>query len=126
MFRRGDDAQPAVGFCPELAPLLLTVGLAATRPRTDEKGMRLVEVLPEALDRSLPIARNLPLDMTSRERATAQSCFANALVTAASFRNDPDLYQMAAQTYQEAWPTCPWKTRPRNGRSTRRTWAWCC
>ena len=91
-----------VGFGPELAPLLLTVGLAATRPRTDEKGMRLVEVLPEALDRSLPIARNLPLDMTSRERATAQSCFANALVTAASFRNDPDLYQMAAQTYQEA------------------------
>lgn len=91
-----------VGFGPELTPLLLPVSLAATRPRTDAKGLRLVEVLPQALDMAMPIARNLPLDMTSGERAAVQSCFANALVTAAAFRNDPDLYQMAAQTYQEA------------------------
>ena len=91
-----------VGFGPELSPLLLTVSLAATRPRTDAKSQRLIEVLPLALDTALPIARNPPLDMTSRERAAVQSCFANALGTAAAFGNNPDLYQMAAQTYQEA------------------------
>lgn len=91
-----------VGFGAELSPLLLTVSLSATRPRTEAKSLRLVEVMPTALDMAMPIARNLPLDMTSKERAAAQSCFANALVTAASFGKDPDLYQMAAQTYQEA------------------------
>ena len=91
-----------VGFGAELSPLLLTVSLAATRPRTDAKSRRLIEVLPRALDTAMPIVRNPPLDMTSGERAAVQSCFANALVTAAAFRNNPDLYQMAAQTYQEA------------------------
>ena len=91
-----------VGFGSELSPLLLAVSLAATRPRTDAKSLRLVEVLPQALDTAMPIARNPPLDMTSGERAAVQSCFANALVTAAVFGNNPDLYQLAAQTYQES------------------------
>ncbi len=91
-----------VDFGPEYAPILLAVSLAATVPRSEEKRRRLIEGISNALSAAMPAVKALPVDLTTRERAAIQVCFANAMTTLAGVRGGTDLLHSAAQTYQKA------------------------
>lgn len=94
-----------VGFGGEFETLFLAVALAATRARTQAKALRIRTVLPGAVNDIIPSVRNLPPDLTERERASINMCFGNAIAAAATLWGSADLYQVAAQTYQMALST---------------------
>jgi tetratricopeptide (TPR) repeat protein len=91
-----------VDFEPELAELLLAVALAATTAADDGKRVRLGQALSETLYAAMPAVQNLPQDLTTRERASIQMCYGNAIATLAHQRGTAELYQVAVQTYRAA------------------------
>ena len=91
-----------VGFGPEFGHVLLATALSALAPDTLGKSLRLREILPKALEGALPAVQDLPLDLTSRERAAVRACFGNVASTAAVQQGSLDLYQVAAQSYRAA------------------------
>jgi CRP-like cAMP-binding protein/tetratricopeptide (TPR) repeat protein len=91
-----------VDFEPELAELLLAVALAATGAAEESKRVRLGQALSEALYAAMPAVQNLPQDLTTRERASIQMCYGNAIATLAHQRGTAELYQVAVQTYRAA------------------------
>lgn len=91
-----------VEFPPEFGNVLAAVALAATIPANDEKTAALTQLLPEALEGAMPLVKDLPPELVSRERAAIQLCFGNALATVAVRGNSAELYQVAAQTYRSA------------------------
>ena len=91
-----------VDFEPELAELLLAVALAATTAGDDGKRVRLGQALSETLYAAMPAVQSLPQDLTTRERASIQMCYGNAIATLAHQRGTAELYQVAVQTYRAA------------------------
>ncbi len=91
-----------VDFEPELAELLLAVALAVTTSQDDGKRVRLGQALSETLYAAMPAVQNLPQDLTTRERASIEMCYGNAVATLAFQRGTADLYQVAVQTYRAA------------------------
>lgn len=91
-----------VDFEPELAELLLAVALAATTPGDEGKRVRLGQALSETLYAAMPAVQNLPQDLTTRERASIQMCYGNAIATLACQRGTVELFQVAVQTYRAA------------------------
>lgn len=91
-----------VDFEPELAELLLAVALAATGAAEESKRVRLGQALSETLYAAMPAVQNLPQDLTTRERASIQMCYGNAIATLAYQRGTAELYQVAVQTYRAA------------------------
>ncbi|NQU56380.1 MAG: Crp/Fnr family transcriptional regulator [Rhodospirillales bacterium] len=91
-----------VDFEPELAELLLAVALAATTTHEESKRVRLGQALSETLYAAMPAVQNLPQDLTTRERASIQMCYGNAIATLAYQRGTAELYQVAVQTYRAA------------------------
>lgn len=91
-----------VDFGPELAELLLAVTLAATVALEEGKRVRLGQALSETLYAAMPAVQNLPQDLTTRERASIEMCYGNAVATLAYQRGTADLYQVAVQTYRAA------------------------
>ena len=91
-----------VGFGPEFVPVLLATALSALAPETLGKSLRLRDIMPKALEAALPAVQDLPLDLTSRERAAVRACFGNVASTVAVQQGSIELYQMAAQSYRAA------------------------
>ncbi|MHA1598152.1 MAG: cyclic nucleotide-binding domain-containing protein [Alphaproteobacteria bacterium] len=91
-----------VNFGPDLAELLLAVTLAATASNNEDKTLKITQSLSEALYAAMPAVQSLPHDLTTRERATIQMCYGNAVATMAAQRGTADLYQVAAQTFRAA------------------------
>lgn len=91
-----------VDFEPQWADLLLAVALSATSVRDRNKSMVLGQGISEALYAAMPAVQNLPQDLTTRERASIQMCYGNAVATLAYNRGTTDLYQVAVQTFRAA------------------------
>jgi tetratricopeptide (TPR) repeat protein len=91
-----------VDFEPELAELLLAVALSVTTSKDEGKRVRLGQALSETLYAAMPAVQNLPQDLTTRERASIQMCYGNAVATLAFQRGTADLYHVAVQTYRAA------------------------
>ena len=91
-----------VDFEHELAELLLAVALSVTTFKDEGKRMRLGQALSETLYAAMPAVQSLPQDLTSRERASIQMCYGNAVATLAFLRGTTDLYHVAVQTYRAA------------------------
>jgi CRP-like cAMP-binding protein/tetratricopeptide (TPR) repeat protein len=91
-----------VDFEYELAELLLAVALSVTSFKDEGKRMRLGQALSETLYAAMPAVQSLPQDLSSRERASIQMCYGNAVATLAFQRGTTDLYHVAAQTYRAA------------------------
>jgi len=91
-----------VGFGPEFAALLLAVSLAATTPKDETKSRGLALLQEETLAAAIPVVKNLPRDLTTRERAAIHMCLGNAMARESARLGSSDLYQMAAQTYRKA------------------------
>jgi tetratricopeptide (TPR) repeat protein len=91
-----------VDFEHELAELLLAVALSVTSFKDEGKRMRLGQSLSETLYAAMPAVQSLPQDLTSRERASIQMCYGNAVATLAFQRGTTDLYHVAVQTYRAA------------------------
>lgn len=91
-----------VDYGQDLAELLLSVALAATASKDEDKRMNISQSLSEALYAAMPAVQSLPHDLTTRERASIQMCYGNAVATMAAQRGTADLYQVAAHTYRAA------------------------
>lgn len=94
-----------VDFDEALADLLFAISLAAMTPKTKNKALALGEVSPTATENAMGHLQNLPAGITSRERASIQLCFGNALAYLAAQRGNPELHQLAIALYQTALPT---------------------
>lgn len=91
-----------VDFEPELAELLLSVALSVMSAIDDGKRVRIGQALSETLYAAMPAVQNLPHDLTTRERASIEMCYGNAVATLAFQRGTADLYHVAVQTYLAA------------------------
>ena len=91
-----------VNFEYELAELLLAVALSVASFKDGSKQMRLGQSLSETLYAAMPAVQSLPQDLSSRERASIQMCYGNAIATLAFHRGTTDLFQVAVQTYRAA------------------------
>lgn len=91
-----------VEFEPELAELLLAVALAYMGSTDDGKRVRIGQALSETLYAAMPAVQSLPVDLTTRERASIEMCYGNAVATLAFQRGTAELYQVAVQTYRAA------------------------
>ena len=94
-----------VDFDANLADLLLAISLAAISPKTDGKALTLNEALPAAIETAMGHLQNLPAGITSRERASVQLCFGNAIAGVAAQQNNHEFHQLAVSLYQNALTT---------------------
>jgi tetratricopeptide (TPR) repeat protein len=85
---------------------LHAVLLAAATPRTEAKALGVRRALLGAVEGASMALKNLPLDLTSRERASLYVCFGNAASLAAHCHGQHpqagELLQLSAQAYQRA------------------------
>jgi CRP-like cAMP-binding protein/tetratricopeptide (TPR) repeat protein len=93
-----------VNFGPEFLPLLIAVSFGTMPPKGDDDGKEITQrsVLEATLYDAFPVIKNLPPDVTTKERASIQMCFGNAAFRMARQNGLIDLFQIAAQSYQEA------------------------
>ncbi len=89
-----------VKFGPEFADLLRVVTLSAALPRSDSKKQKRQHALVEALGSAAAALDMAPPDMSMRERASIQMCFANALSTASRPGYNADLLARALERYR--------------------------
>ncbi len=89
-----------LNFTPEIAQLLLGIGLANIHLVDDEDREAMIrDALPNALTAATTALNNLPPDMTTKERVRIQLCFANLTSIVASEFNKSDLIDVAMDGY---------------------------
>jgi len=91
-----------VDFAPDLDDLFYTIILAATIPATEGKLITLRETLPPALEVALPLFHQLPSDLTTREKASVQACFANVMLRTGALPGGIDPHDEAVVAYRTA------------------------
>ncbi len=112
-------AFPETAFLPltggnkeESFALLLAVILAAAHHQVGGKAATVEVLLPVAAEAAKPLARRLPLELTTLERANLLFCLANALTTAAGRANEGTFLTDAAEIYRQALEMLPCEESP--------------
>jgi CRP-like cAMP-binding protein len=91
-----------VDFAPEFDDLLYAIVLAATVPTSEGKAMTLRECLPKALETAFPVYRQLPSDLTTREKASVDACIANVILRTGALPGGGDPQNEAIVAYRSA------------------------
>lgn len=91
---------------PETASLLHATVLAAAAPRTEAKLAGVRGAILGTIEAATAAIKNLPLDLTSKERAFLYVCYGNTAGVAAHYHGQHpqvgELFQLSAQAYQRA------------------------
>lgn len=102
VFLYSTDLTLPVEFGDGFADLLTAVALSATVVDDEDIKETLDHARAIALQGALKAAEHLPAEVTAKEKAGIQLCFANALATQAYTTQSPELYHRSALAYQDA------------------------
>ena len=92
-----------VGFDSEtFGGLLLATALAAMNVEGEPKTQKRLALVAEALERAAQDMGRIPTDFTMREQASVHAAFANTLATFGHLFPGGEVYQRAAQAYEQA------------------------
>lgn len=89
-----------VDFAPESGDILSACALAATVPADQGAEVTRRDALPKAIDAALGLFNDVPTDLTSRERASVNVCFATAMATNGAMAGGTDRLEAAIAAYR--------------------------
>lgn len=104
----GHDVLPVPVDIPEgWSAFLYATALAATVPFSASKAKILNANLEVALEEGAPIAQSSPREFTTMDRSHLIVCLAHTLAIAGQRLDEPELFQLAGETYRRAIDAMP-------------------